>query len=273
VLGGQPNGAVVLAGESGDLAVALAVRPTEHRLLLVVTVLGQDGSGDGSLKVSLTLHLEAGSPVTIEAKRGPLGTYGAEAALRARPTRVDVRLAGRGAGGNPVVFRLPAAWPPRAAAALVTSAARAFGQLGTLVTRERLAADRIHKVRSVYRAVAPSSLDIRSSNGTETIVIGKRRWDRVGTGPWESSTQSPPLRAIRPFWVGDVQDATLLGHAVVRGRRTWVVSFAAPQMPAFFTVWVDERTQRTLRLRMTASAHFMLHDYGPFDAPLRISAP
>ena len=43
VLGGQPPHAVVLAAEDRDLAVALAVQPRRGQLLLVATVIGQDG--------------------------------------------------------------------------------------------------------------------------------------------------------------------------------------------------------------------------------------
>jgi hypothetical protein len=53
----------------------------------------------------------------------------------------------------------------------------------------------------------------------------------------------------------------------------WVVSFVTPQVPAWFTIWIDKRTYRTLELRMIAAAHFMHHLYGPFNAPLAISPP
>ena len=36
-----------------------------------------------------------------------------------------------------------------------------------------------------------------------------------------------------------VTDASLVGNAAIRGRSTWMVSFADPQIPAFFTVWVS----------------------------------
>ena len=53
----------------------------------------------------------------------------------------------------------------------------------------------------------------------------------------------------------------------------WVVSFVTPQVPAWFTIWIDKQTHRTLELRMIAAAHFMLHRYAPFNAPLTISPP
>jgi hypothetical protein len=53
----------------------------------------------------------------------------------------------------------------------------------------------------------------------------------------------------------------------------WVVSFANPSTPAWFTAWIDQETYRPLQLRMTAAAHFMFHRYLTFDEPLTIAAP
>jgi hypothetical protein len=271
-LGAEPAGAVVLAGESGELAVALAAKPGRGRLLLVATALGQDGTGAGGLDVRLSVRGAHGRPVELAATPGPLGTYAAKTTSVSRPTRVAVVIRGKGAASAPLVFELPSTWPAQGAAAIVTRAEQAYRRLKTLVVHEHLASDPIHRVSSVYREVAPDSLEVTSSNGAQSIIVGSKRWDRVGTEPWQSSTLTP-FPAIRPFWVGLVEDAALLGTATVQGRPAWVVSFAAPQMPAFFTVWIDRGNYRTLRLRMTTAAHFMRHEYGPFDAPLTITPP
>jgi hypothetical protein len=117
-------------------------------------------------------------------------------------------------------------------------------------------------------------LQITSQGGTESIIIGKTRWDRQPGQPWHHTAQkSSPIRAITPYWAGTLEDATLLGTTTVRGHPTWIVSFAALQFPAFSTIWIDKTTYRTLQLRMTASAHFMHHTYGPFNQPLTITPP
>jgi hypothetical protein len=67
--------------------------------------------------------------------------------------------------------------------------------------------------------------------------------------------------------------ARLLGSEAIRGRPAWRVSFANPQIPAFFDGWIDKATGRALALDMTASAHFMHHDYLRFNAPLAIRPP
>lgn len=61
--------------------------------------------------------------------------------------------------------------------------------------------------------------------------------------------------------------------ARVDGRPVWVVSFLDATTPAWFTVWIDRSTYRTLRLEMIATAHFMHDRDGPCDAPLRVEPP
>jgi hypothetical protein len=68
-------------------------------------------------------------------------------------------------------------------------------------------------------------------------------------------------------------DAHTIGTARVAGRPAWIVTFANPTTPAWFTAWIDRRSYRTLQMRMTASAHFMFHRYESFDRPLRIVPP
>jgi hypothetical protein len=273
VLGGQPRGAVVLAREDSDLAVALALEPQPGGLLAVVTVLGQDGAGASGLTTRVDVTTATGATVGATARPGALGTYQAVLATRGRPVSARVTIDGPGSSGRPIRFQLPAAWPPKPAGALMQEVDRAYGRLRTLVIHERLASSPTHVLNSVYRAVAPHSLGIDSSNGLQAIVIGERRWDRSAGGAWKQSEQSPPVKATSPYWSGIVQDPVLLGSTTIRGRPVWLISFAAPQIPAFFRLDVDKRTRRVLDLEMTASAHFMHHRYGPFDSPLRITPP
>jgi hypothetical protein len=273
VLGGQPEGAVVLAQEDKDLALALAVQPGRQRLALVATILGQDGTGANGLDVGFRTTTHDGAVHESDGRPCGPGCYGATVATQSRPTAVAVTLTGPGSSDRPRRFVLPAQWPPRPATDLVHSAERAFRRLTTLVTHERLGSDPTHVLDTTYRAVAPDKLQIVTRHGPESIVIGKTRWDRQPGGPWRRTRQSSPIHAIAPYWAGGIEDATLLGTATVRGRPTWVVSFAAPQFPAFFTIWIDKASHRVLQLEMTASAHFMHHTYGPFDKQLSITPP
>jgi hypothetical protein len=70
-----------------------------------------------------------------------------------------------------------------------------------------------------------------------------------------------------------VHDPSVLGASRVAGHAVWIVSFSDPTVPAWFTVWIDQRTKLPLRVRMTAAAHFMDRRYGAFDVPTRIVPP
>jgi hypothetical protein len=138
---------------------------------------------------------------------------------------------------------------------------------------KRLGSDPTHILDTTYRAVAPDKLQITSQNGTQSITIGKTIWSRQPGQPWQRIPQTSPIRSITPYWAGTLEDPTLLGTTTIHGRPTWIVSFAAPQFPAFFTIWIDKTTHRTLQLKMTAAAHFMHHTYGPFNQPFTIAPP
>ncbi|HET7758645.1 MAG TPA: hypothetical protein VFK62_01885, partial [Gaiellaceae bacterium] len=83
----------------------------------------------------------------------------------------------------------------------------------------------------------------------------------------------PALRVPQPAWGSVATNAHVLGEGSVHGRPVWIVSFANPTTPAWFTVWIDKRTYRPLQLRMTAAAHFMFHRYLAFNQPLTITPP
>ena len=272
VLGGQPPGAVVLAQEAGELAVALAIKPEEQGLSAVVTVLDQNGSGASGLRPTVSIQTADRTTVTAAAAAGALGTYQATLPTRGRPVIATVRLGDPRASTRPLSFTLPVVWPPKPAGSLMREIDRAYAALRTLVTHERLASGLADPVTTVYRAVAPHALSTESSDGRQAIVLGNRRWDNVGGG-WRESSQAPPLNAIAPYWSGVIQDPVLIGAGRLRGRPVWTISFAAPQLPAFFQIEVDRKTSRVLDLRMTASAHFMHHSYGPFNTPLAIRPP
>jgi hypothetical protein len=70
-----------------------------------------------------------------------------------------------------------------------------------------------------------------------------------------------------------VTNAYVLGRARVDGRPASLVTMLDRRIPAWFTVWIDRKTSRPLRLAMTAPAHFMTDRYTSFNAPLRIEPP
>jgi hypothetical protein len=251
-----PRGAVVLGGESGRRAVALA----SGRGRLTATVLSPVGGPLSGLKVAFGVGSR-----TIPAHPCGLGCYSA-AAPRAR--RVVVHLS----GSRPVAFSLPARARP--AAAIVARAGRVTRALTSLVYVESLRSGPSGGLLTTWSLKAPNEVEYRIRGGAQAVVLGTKRWDRdTPNAAWRRSTQSPALVVPQPAWGDRATNAYVLRGGSVRGHPVWIVSFANPTVPAWFTAWIDQRTYRPLQLRMTAAAHFMFHRYTAFDAPLTISPP
>jgi hypothetical protein len=140
------------------------------------------------------------------------------------------------------------------------------------VIHERLASSPRDKLTTTFRIVAPDRLTYVTSAGSRAVVIGGKRWDAQGKGPFVRSTLTPlelPGSEWGPRWL----NARSLGSTTVGGRRARVLSFFDPQLPAWFELAVDPATGRPLTLKMTAAAHFMHHRYTDFNEPIRIVPP
>ena len=250
-----PAGAAVLAGESGDRAVGLAILSERE---LEATVLGPDEDGVDGLSVGF----RANGRTTASSSCGP-GCYRAVRPVRAR--RVTVLLdSGR------VSFTMPARTRP--ASNLVARARRAYARLRSLVIHERLASSPRDRLTTTWHIVAPDRLTYVTSEGSRAIVIGGQRWDAVGKGPLVRSSQTPlelPGSQFGPHW----SNARTLGWTRVGSRRARLVSFFDPQLPAWFELAIEPRTGRPVELEMTAAAHFMHHRYTDFNRPMRIEPP
>ena len=250
-----PRDAVVLAAEAGRRAVALAVQPKA----LTATVLAPSGDPESGLALSFRVR---GS--TLLARPCGAGCY--RAAIPARPTRVDVVLP-----SGSTSFGIPATTRP--GSAIVTRAARVFRRLRSLVYVESLRSSPSRGLVTTWRMSAPDKLTYQIHGGAAAVVIGRKRWDQVKPGAKWVESESTELQVPGPTWGSDVTDANVLGSATVDGRPVWIVSFVTPSVPAWFTAWIDKRSDRTLQLRMTAAAHFMFHRYTAFNVPLRIKPP
>jgi hypothetical protein len=176
-------------------------------------------------------------------------------------------------GSSSYPFSLPDVRALPDGTAIVQQAARVWKGLKTLIWRERLAATPTDALHTLYKAVAPDGLSYTIAGHSAAVIIGRTRYDRATpTGPWVKSPQEPPIVQPQPFWVG-ISDAHVLGSGRVHEDAVWIVSFFDPETPGWFEAKIAKATGRTLELDMTAVAHFMHHEYGPFDAPFRLHAP
>jgi copper transport protein len=256
---------VVYAGQDDQLAVGVAVTPKGGDAVGVrATVIGFKGPAAG-------LDLRFGvDDRSTPARACGAGCYEATVPVSGKPRSFTVRI---GSPAATLRFAAPAEWPAPDGLEIVRQAERAISGLHSLVVHSRLASDANHEVTTVYKMVAPDRIAYRNIGGGESVIIGTRRWDKAPGAGWVKSQQLPPLQQPAPFWGPNVTDAHVLRTAHVDGRSVWVVSFADPSTPAWFTAWIDRSTQRTLRLDMVAVAHFMHDRDGPFNAPISVDAP
>ena len=258
-----PVGAVVYSRQLGRNALAVGVVPGADKIVMQASVVGPEGQGVSGLDVTFG---NAGQ--SASGRSCGDGCYRAELPAEVSPRAIDVAVE----GGSSVrwTIPLPARWSPRDAAQLVGDAGQAWRSLHSLAFDETLGSG-VRLVTSSWTVQAPDRLTYRIVGGASAVVIGKRRWDKEQGQPWEESSQQPLQQPIPP-WVR-VTDAHVVGETTVDGRPARVVTFFDPNVPAWFRVVVDRETNRTLDLRMVATAHFMHDRLHSFNAVPPIRPP
>ena len=260
-----PTGSVVLARESRELAVALAVLPGPP-LHVTATIVGQSGRGVDGLTVLLTATGKS-SRATGPARPCGHGCYGTTLSVAA-PTRFMVKITGAGAPRT-VVFPVTGLWPPAKGSQFLGRATRAFRRLRSVVLSERLASGPGHSILTTWKLASPDRLEYQIHGGPAGIVIGTRRWDRAKPGaPWTPSETTLLPQPTAP-WGARISNA----HVLARTPRQLTASWLDPVVPAWFVATFDRRTALPIELRMTAPAHFMRHRYLAFNRKVRIEPP
>jgi hypothetical protein len=124
--------------------------------------------------------------------------------------------------------------------------------------------------------VAPDLARIDVEDRSTTVFVGRTRYLREGTGPWQVQKNAPSLTvpifvwdSFRP-WVAP----WIVGSERVDGRPARVLSFfgSSGDTPAWFRLWIGG-DGLVRRAQMRAQGHFMDQQYGDFDAPIQIQAP
>ena len=260
-----PAGSVVLARDSRELAVALAVLPGRS-LGVTATIVGQSGRGVDGLEVELTAKGRT-SRATSAARSCGHGCYATSLAVAA-PTELSVKVTGAGAPRT-IVFPVTGRWPPADGQAFLGRATRAFRRLRSVMLLERLSSGPGHSIVTTWKLAAPDRLEYEIHGGPGGIVIGTRRWDRPKPdAPWASSKTTRLPQPTAP-WGTRIANARLLAETPTKV----VVSWVDPVVPAWFTGTFDRRTALPVELRMTAPAHFMRHRYLAFNRKVRIEPP
>jgi hypothetical protein len=235
-----PPGTVVDAREWGSRDLAIARKGP----VTTVQVVGPQGGAVNGLHVSLN-----GRAARV---CGP-GCY--RATTGTGP--VTVR-----SGGRTWRFDLPATAP--SGAARVAAAQRAYAKLKTVSLWQKLGSSPTVFSVARFLFVAPDRLRYEIQGGSQAIVVGGRRWDRVtAADTWTESSQTR-VDVMHVPW----RSATR-AHVVAPG----VVTFYDPGTRAWFRVTLQPGTSLPTTVLMTGVSHFMIDRFSGFDAPATIVPP
>lgn len=235
-----PAGAVVDARQWGARDLALA----RNGDTATVTVIDDEGHGvDGlSLRIDGRAAPSCGSGCYRGHAQGPTAVVSSSTATWR--------------------FSLPKTAP--SARPLIAKAQRSYSKLRSVRLRQRLASGPGNAIETHFLFVAPDRLRYSISGGTESIVIGDRRWDRSSPkAPWAGSPQTP-VRVMHLPW-----DRITDAHVIAPNT----ITFFDLNAHAWFRVSLDPRTALPSTERMTGIAHFMLNRYSGYNAPAAIDAP
>jgi methionine-rich copper-binding protein CopC/putative copper export protein len=216
---GPPPGAYVDAGEAGKLAVAFAWLDGKA----TVTLVGPDGAAVTDVPVNVTSS--------------------------GRTFRVAV-------AGTTLRFDVPGKL--RSGAALLHRATHMYDALPAVSLTEALSSGPGNHQTSVFHERAPNRIAYRIESstqagitGSESIVIGSRRWDRKPGGSWQLSPQGE-IRVPRTYWGSQARNVYIVGPDEL--------TFYDPQVRAWYRLRLAP-SGLPAQLTMIGAAHFMSHHY------------
>lgn len=109
----------------------------------------------------------------------------------------------------------------------------------------------------------------------ETVIVGTRRFDRDGHGPWTTSDLGSSLTTASFSFADAPHRVRQIGSEVLDGREALVIALAsgAPPYERYYRLWIDAFDSRVLRYTMMATGHYMGGSYRDFNAPIEVAPP
>lgn len=267
--------ALSIADASGPFIVGLTILPPKPGPAEIrVQVLGVD-PGDGLRNARLTGSSRAASVDAALDTACGLGCFAGTASFAATGDwELEVHVdSNRGPISIAETVPLPA---PDGTAALDRALAAQEGLKSALMTERLSGSVGGPTYDTTFKFQAPDKAEFSLKDST-TIFIGPNRYQRAGSGPWQSSPPAPPgfswpTGYYREFW-GAMAAPRLLGSETVDGVPTQVIAFVRPDVPAWFRVWVGESDGLVRREDMRAEGHIMDHDYSDLNGPITVMPP
>jgi hypothetical protein len=272
-LPGRP--ALSVAGASGPFVVTLTILPpSPGEVRLHVSVLGVQ-AGDGLRHARVVGSSSRGRRLNVALGPCGLGCFEGRAAITAGAWRLETRIT---TNRGPATLTLHVPLPTPGGAPELRRSIAAMDGLHTARMLETLRSSaRGRAVVSHYAYRAPDAFRVAVAGGTTRIVIGRAEFDRPQSArawtktPWPGSPFTWPRSYYASLWDGAAA-ARVLGRQQLHGRRTEIVAFVRPNLPAWFRLWVGVADGVVYREQMLAEGHIMNHRYRP-NAPVAIRRP
>ncbi len=260
-------GDLTIARGAGNTMVGLTVHPGRPGFNQVFAYIAP------SPKARARVRLSVGGRWSVFTACGP-SCWGVTADLRGGE-RLAVAIAGR--GGGTAAFALPPL-PAHDGTALAERTARRMDRLRSYRVDEVLAG-----IRSAYAFARPHRMSERTWYGDfpqDTRWLGASIYTRASPGTrWK--LQSKGVLAPVPYFAWNpfkpFVDPTVVGAATMDHVAVTRVAFfgghGSDPEPVWFTLWIDQATDRVLRSQMWAPGHSMDDRYYAFDQPTDIPRP
>lgn len=264
---------VTIAGAAGTTLVDLTIGPTgSGPAVLSVTL--RDPSGVTLDDAAVTLRLtppESGTPqdVPLTARGGRYTGLGDLARIGA--WQIVASVTPPGGTTAQVTFALDL--PTGGARMILAQSDLAMNRLTSLSERQMIGAGG-PAITTYYQWAAPDRLRLRSDAGSETIIIGKQRYDRA-SGNWIPSAWPDPGGYRWPIYdyARTAAEVTLLRRETIEDTPCWVLSFLDTPSGGRITLWIGEADGLVRRQQMFAVGHYMESVFSDFNAPVTITAP
>lgn len=263
-----------VADQGGSLLVAAWMRRTPNQLSGTIRVLSFQGR-----PAPTSVQMAAGRP-------RPCGPGCWRFALPASADSVELSVRDR---GRRYPVALPARWRSSGSATARRLLARAQATMRRLRSvRERETVSSVPEVSAItdYRLEAPDRFSYttavlrrRAGQGAklgrqaQSVVVGSDRWTRAtGASAWERGDYGGGLPFRTRSWFSWTPYARSIRLLTARSGIA-TVALADPGTPAWWRLWVETRTGRVLRTRLTIPAHFMTQRFFAYNQPLDVTAP
>ena len=253
--------AVMLARSDGDVLFGLAVRPGGPVDLVLLS-----GHAGPVAADDVRVTVDTGEVVPSSCGTGCFRIE--HAALAGKPTALSVEVVQHGAPAATAAFSLPAE-PPPPGDELLAAVEETMGSLRSLQIEQSLSAH-TGTFRTSFVFQAPDRARFEASDGSASVLIGKRRWD-LRDGGWLPA-EFPGVQVPTYFW-GGATHPRVLGETTVAGEPGQILSlFSAAGGPWWFRLVVAE-DGRVLEAEMLGPDHVMLERYAGLNEPVTIEPP